>query len=82
MFEVDEGVLYTIDSSERNRLVVPPLMVPKILALTHSLPVLGHGGIKVLLQRTKKIAYWPTLNQDVERYVWNCTVCSLPEVTV
>jgi hypothetical protein len=47
----------------------------KILTSIHSSAIRGHSGIRVTLQRVKRIFYWPHLKRIVENFVSECAVC-------
>jgi hypothetical protein len=46
----------------------------KILASLHSSAIEGHSGIRVTLQRIKRIFYWPHFKKAVEEFVSECAV--------
>jgi hypothetical protein len=49
-------------------------MKHKILASLHSSAIEGHSGIRVTLQRIKRIFYWPHFKKAVEEFVSECAV--------
>ena len=46
-----------------------------IMMYTHDHPTAGHPGRDETLQRTKRVAHWPRMNQWVANYVKGCATC-------
>ena len=42
---------------------------------SHAPPYAGHRGIQATLKGTKLYFYWPTIKQDVHRFVEECVTC-------
>jgi hypothetical protein len=71
----DDGLLYEGQMLKEARLVVPgPLTVP-LIEMHHDKVFAGHQGIKRTRDLLKLHYFWPTLNQNVERYVKQCDSC-------
>ena len=65
-------VLYkevTSSYEEKTKAVVlPSEYILKALNLAHSSPTARHGGFRVTLNRAQKLAFWPGMKRDVEKY--------------
>ncbi|XP_076047380.1 uncharacterized protein LOC143028912 [Oratosquilla oratoria] len=73
-----DGLLY---HSRRNayqlkelRLVCPEGAKTTVLRIAHCLPMAGHGGFQVTLDRLQKFAFWLKMS-DIKAFIKNCTVC-------
>ncbi|XP_076030739.1 uncharacterized protein LOC143018966 [Oratosquilla oratoria] len=58
------------------RVVVPDHFIETALHLAHCLPLSGHGGHKVTLERLRKFAFWMKMDRDVKTFVKRCSVCA------
>ena len=36
----------------------------------------NHGGIQATLRRARDVFYWPGMNQEIEKFVASCSICS------
>ena len=64
---VSDGIIY-----KDMRIVVPPSLCEHMLSIIHRSPL----GIVKCKQRARKVLYWPTMNQQIEEAVKNCTTCA------
>ncbi|KAL0148450.1 hypothetical protein M9458_056260 [Cirrhinus mrigala] len=55
---------------------VPETHREQLLQQVHSTPSSGHPGITATLHLLKNRFWWPTINQDTQAFVKNCTVCN------
>ncbi|XP_064486026.1 uncharacterized protein K02A2.6-like [Ornithodoros turicata] len=55
----------------QDRIVVPPSLRPKVIALAHE----SHLGIVRTKQRIRQYYWWPAMDADVESSVRNCLIC-------
>ncbi|KAI2650571.1 Transposon Tf2-9 polyprotein [Labeo rohita] len=55
---------------------VPETHREQLLQQVHSTPSSGHPGITATLHLLKNRFWWPTINQDTQTFVKNCTVCN------
>ncbi|MCH90884.1 hypothetical protein A2U01_0011807, partial [Trifolium medium] len=71
-YTIREGLLLWKD-----RLVVPmgQGLEAKILEEFHKAPIGGHAGIVRTLARIKSQFYWPTMREDIHKYVLQCSIC-------
>ena len=53
-------------------MVVPPSLREHMLSIIHS----SHLGIIKCKQHALEVLYWPTMNQQIEEAVKNCTTCA------
>lgn len=76
---LQDGILYhthvNIYDQLDTRVVIPDSYKNTALYLAHCLPLAGHGGVQVTLERLKKFAFWPGMSKDVPKYVKSCSVC-------
>ncbi|XP_037086818.1 uncharacterized protein K02A2.6-like [Pollicipes pollicipes] len=54
------------------RVVVPPALRPRMVALAHE----GHQGIVRPKQRARDLYWWPKMDAEIEDAVTNCEVCA------
>ena len=54
------------------RVVVPTLLRPRIVALAHW----GHQGMMRSKQRARELLWWPKMDGEVERALKSCEVCA------
>ncbi|KAF2890388.1 hypothetical protein ILUMI_15785 [Ignelater luminosus] len=72
----NDGLLYKIDNSENDLLVVPKTFIRKVLHDFHNLPLAGHQGQAKTLLFVKSRFYWPNMKNDIIKYVSECQSCS------
>lgn len=53
------------------RLIVPSAARMEILRKLH----MSHRGVVACQSKAREYFYWPTINQDVERYISKCKIC-------
>lgn len=73
-----DGLLYF-----RNRLYIPRQrnLRADILHAHHDAPTAGHPGSKKTLELINRSYYWPTMAQDVTRYVAGCEACQRTKIS-
>jgi len=75
------GILYRqagprdYDPVKGIKYVVPKAFRLDILHLLHDLQLSGHAGIQGTVNRVKEAFYWPSLTEDVARWVGSCPAC-------
>ena len=57
-----------IDSASRS-------LCEKVFLESHTLPYVGQRGIQTSFKATETYFYWPTMKDDVHRYVEECVTC-------
>lgn len=73
LYQVRNGVL-----CRRDRIVIPSgakELQRKLLQEYHSSPVRGHAGMNRTLSRLTAQFYWPSMKDDVRKFVRECMVC-------
>ena len=61
---------------KRDRIVLPPTMRQKALAICHSRGLGGHMGRDRTWQRVRNSFYWKDMKKDVEGFVKECEACA------
>ena len=73
------GQLWFVDKRRgqlpKSRLVAPQSLVFEIIALAHSTPISGHGGIDRTMNRILNDYWWPTMAHDVAHFLARCPEC-------
>ena len=69
-FSIKSGVL-----QYDNLTVVPRTALPSLLGTLHDSPLSGHLGRNKTLRVIQERFWWPSLSDDVRRYVQSCIVC-------
>ncbi|CAK9834649.1 Retrovirus-related Pol polyprotein from transposon 17.6 [Anthophora retusa] len=65
-----------------NEVQIPPKdLHPEIIIENHVAAYGGHKGISKTYRRIREKYYWPTLKQDVQRYVNTCASCQTKKLT-
>jgi hypothetical protein len=57
------------------RCVIPAATVQLIIDMYHSNLMVGHWGVDITLHRLQRHCWWPTMEEDVARYVMYCDPC-------
>lgn len=70
------GRLEGITPTGEHRVVVPQVMVPRILALSHRPVSEGHQGGRKMYTTMCQIYCWPNMSLDIYRYVAECKECA------
>ena len=52
-----------------------PQLQEQIIQQNHNHPLTGHPGIRCTLNLVKTCYYWPTIKQDITRYIKDCDKC-------
>ena len=68
---VQEGLIFQGD-----RIWIPQKMRTEILDKIHA----GHKGIVKCKERARQSVWWRTINQDIEKKVINCPICTLHRI--
>lgn len=75
----EDGLLYRLFQDKYahkiRQIVIPSAFVHKVIKLNHVLPIAGHGGKNATLARLRRMAYWPSMVRDVEKFLKSCKVC-------
>ena len=76
-YHLDHGgvLIYQPDETSPPRTVVPSVMVPQLIAESHSHPMAGHYHARAVLDRLKRQFYWPSMSTDVRKYCDSCVKC-------
>lgn len=76
-YTITDSQLYKHDKRDPARLllVLPKSMVEYVLQETHDKPTGGHFGIFRTVDSIRRRFYWPTLDEDVSKYVRTCDLC-------
>ena len=75
------GILYRVcahrkeKASAREQLVLPNKYRKLVLELAHSIPLAGHLGKHITMDRILQRFYWPTARSDVADYCKRCVTC-------
>jgi len=84
LFFLENGVLMrawrdkemlNIPGTECTQIVLPYCLRAAMLRLAHDIPAAAHLGMAKTKQRLDRHFYWPSLSQDIKRYVRSCDVC-------
>jgi hypothetical protein len=68
--------LYFTDlHSISRRRVIPAATVSLIIDMHHGNMMVGHWGVDITLRRLQRHCWWPTMEEDVARYVTYCDPC-------
>eukprot|EP00731_Ephydatia_muelleri_P003480 Em0001g3480a len=80
--EVIDGVLYRrwedAGGGGLNKcfqLVIPPSLVPTVLAELHDSPTAGHLGVGKVLEKVRRRFYWVGQRRDVQGWCDSCNLC-------
>ena len=80
--EVRDGVLYRRWEDAGGggvnkclQLVIPPSMVPTVLAELHDSPTAGHLGVGKVLEKVRRRFYWVGQRRDVQGWCDSCNLC-------
>lgn len=55
------------------RVIIPAILRPSVLKTLHR----SHIGMSRMKARARRLMWWPTLNQDIEQLVGECTNCAI-----
>ena len=58
-----------------SRLCITKDLREKVMDESHAPPYVGHRGIQTTLKALETYFYWPTIKQDVHRFVEECMTC-------
>jgi len=80
-FEYSNGLLYfkkSIPAGEDTFLLeVPTIFRRDLIRVHHDPPTSGHRGRDATLKAIKKYYHWPSMSNDVDKYVKDCLTCFL-----
>jgi hypothetical protein len=73
----DEVLWFVPPRASRSAAVLftPSSMVSTILNNAHGPPLAGHWGVERTIARIQLSYFWPTMSQDVTKFVVNCVPC-------
>ena len=57
------------------QLVIPPSLVPTVLAELHDSPTAGHLGVGKVLEKVRRRFYWVGQRRDVQGWCDSCNLC-------
>lgn len=62
--------------------VVPSVnhVIAEVIHSHHDTQVAGHPGVKNTLERIQRSYWWPTIQNDVEKYVKSCQTCQATKI--
>lgn len=63
------------------QLVIPKVLIPQILKISHDSPLAGHRGIQNTLDSVKEQFYFPKMSKIVSEYVQSCHQCQSRKVS-
>ena len=66
--------LYLVEGAYK-RLCVPQHMTIKIIDLLHQHPLAGHIGQFRTYMQARKLFYWPSITDQIERAISSCDIC-------
>lgn len=69
-FNLRQGVIYRHD-----KLFVPSSSRQTILTDYHDNPIAGHGGREQTYRSLQALFWWPTMKEDVDKFVEACQIC-------
>ena len=85
--EVIDGVLYQRWEDAGGgclnkcfQLVIPPSLVPTVLAELHDSPTAGHLGVGKVLEKVRRRFYWVGQRRDVQEWCDSCNLCGLTKL--
>jgi transposase InsO family protein len=62
---------------ERNRIIVPRSLRPKVMNLVHRSATAAHMGNTRTWRRARNSFWWPKMRQEIENYIQACEECGL-----
>ena len=62
---------------ERNRIIVPRDLKPEVMKLVHRSATASHMGNTRTWKRARDNFWWPSMRQEIEKYILNCGECGL-----
>jgi hypothetical protein len=68
--------LYAGKELEHAKLIVPKKLTQLIIEAHHDKFFAGHPGVKRTHDLVKQNYFWPSMNQDIEKYVKQCESCA------
>ncbi|CAF3405307.1 unnamed protein product [Rotaria socialis] len=80
-FELNDGILYKLQSSshgkvKRKLIYVPSSMIKSLLVSYHDNPFIGgHFAIRRTLHKLQQQYWWPNIKQSVIDHIKSCIVC-------
>lgn len=80
LFETATGAhvvraIVDLDGAKVHVPVAPESVRQRLLALAHDAPAAAHRGPEVTLEYLRRMAFWPQMRGDAERYVESCVEC-------
>ena len=62
-------------NKENAVLFTPYSMQKKVISNAHGTPLTGHWGVERTVHRIEQNYFWPTMTQDVSKYIARCEKC-------
>lgn len=86
-YRIEDDVLYRYVQDVKNlchqgwKLCVPQENIIGVMKECHDSPLAAHGGCHKTVHRIRERYYWPTIKDDVARYIGKCEVCRTTKAT-
>jgi hypothetical protein len=72
---VQDNVLYKRNKDGNPLRVITKENLTKILYNMHNAPNAGHFGIQATMGKTRQRYFWPTMGEDIRKYIETCDTC-------
>jgi hypothetical protein len=72
---VQDNILYKRNKNGDPLRVITKENLTKILYNMHNVPNAGHFGIKATMDKTRQRYFWPTMGEDIRKYIETCDTC-------
>ncbi len=73
-YQIVDRFLVATDKNNRQRYLVPKVMVKTIIDEEHKI---GHPGITKVTEKLEKKFYWPKMTEDIKTYIKSCHTCQV-----
>lgn len=74
-FKVNKEGLLTKLLNEKELLVIPTVARKGVMLASHDIPTSGHYAAQSTLNRIQQFYWWPSMADDIKKYVDQCEVC-------
>ena len=71
---IENGQILLKDSDGK-KICVPAHLIVKAIDLLHQHPLAGHIGIYRTHQQARKLFYWPSMTEQIEKAINSCSIC-------
>ena len=72
---VQDNILYKRNKNGNPLRVITKDNLEKILYNMHNVPNAGHFGVKATIDKIRQRYFWPTMGEDVRKYIETCDTC-------